>query len=83
MSVKGVEYEMICSDSSKGFTKKMNDKLKDGFLPMGQHTHSMAVTNDGVHYISICMGLARDEKVIDASDSIPSVVVDGACVKED
>ena len=59
-TIAGVEYKMVCAESPKGFTTVVNNHLSQGFLPMGQHTHSHSVTPDGVEYMQICIGLAKD-----------------------
>ena len=56
----GVEYKMVCATKPKAFTDAVNENLSQGFLPMGQHTHSYSVTPDGVEYMQLCIGLAKD-----------------------
>tara|TARA_R110001632_G_scaffold5073_2_gene20713 strand:- start:2277 stop:2540 length:264 start_codon:yes stop_codon:yes gene_type:complete len=64
--VAGVQFKMVCAEDSKAFTDVVNKNLSQGFLPMGQHTHTHSVTPDGVEYMQLCIGLAKDKPQPDA-----------------
>lgn len=55
-----IEFKMVCANSPKQFNERVGSALSQGFLPMGQHTHTHSVTNDGVEYMQLCISLARD-----------------------
>ena len=58
----GIEFKMVCADKPKAFNELVGKSLSQGFLPMGQHTHTHSVTPDGVQYMQLCISLARDVK---------------------
>lgn len=62
----GIEFKMVCADKPKVFNESVGKSLSQGFLPMGQHTHTHSVTPDGVEYMQLCISLARDIAPADA-----------------
>ncbi len=60
IKMSGIEFKMVCATSPKSFNEAVAKCLSEGFLPMGQHTHTHSVTPDGVEYMQLCISLARD-----------------------
>lgn len=60
VNTTAIEFKMVCAKNPKAFNESVGESLSQGFLPMGQHTHTHSVTNDGVEYMQLCISLARD-----------------------
>lgn len=60
------EYKLVCTHSTEGLTKKVNDMVKDGWRPMGPHTHQKShhvdVVESTVWYNVFCISMEKKIK---------------------
>ena len=59
------KYELVCSASVSGLNSKVRDKVKEGFRPIGAHSHQKAthegVVEQGVWSNMFCLSMEKKD----------------------
>ena len=54
-----MEYELVCSPTSYEFNAAVNNKIQEGFEPLGSHTISPVKTDDVYYGKMICISMIK------------------------